>query len=176
MRMIKKLFLFSFLLALTMMFWSHQAAARTAFEERVDTDADGICDDDFFLGPYYFCEPNASDTPDNCPDDANTDQADGDSDGVGDVCDNCKTVANTDQADADGDDVGDACDAADPQPNPDDNKGPAADPDQDVNIDDGATGGCSLHAQGKTHTGASLMAMLVLSMALVFRARAKQTL
>ena len=49
-------------------------------------------------------------TCDNCPDDANEDQADGDADFVGDACDNCVDVPNTDQDDADGDLVGDACD------------------------------------------------------------------
>ncbi len=78
------------------------------------------------------CVPNPDydldgilDGSDNCPFDANADQADGDSDGVGDVCDaftdrdldghrdqddNCPTVANADQADGDGDDIGDLCD------------------------------------------------------------------
>lgn len=58
-----------------------------------DADGDGICD-----------------TSDNCPTDANPDQADEDGDGVGDACDNCPTDANPDQADGDGDGVGDACD------------------------------------------------------------------
>jgi len=74
-----------------------------------------------------------SDESDNCPDDANDDQADADDDGVGDVCDNspndpnpgqgdadedgvgnasdnCRDVSNPGQEDGDGDDVGDACD------------------------------------------------------------------
>lgn len=70
------------------------------------------------------------DACDNCPNDANADQADGDFDGIGDVCDacptdptndadsdgvcgindNCPDVANADQADLDNDLVGDACD------------------------------------------------------------------
>jgi hypothetical protein len=47
---------------------------------------------------------------DNCPDDANADQADGDDDGVGDVCDNCVSAENADQANSDADALGDACD------------------------------------------------------------------
>ena len=79
---------------------------------------------------------------DNCADDTNSDQADGDVDGVGDVCDicpevsnpgqdgtdsdgdgqpdtcdNCPSDANADQADADSDGVGDVCDNCD-QPEP----------------------------------------------------------
>ena len=68
-------------------------------------------------------EDTIKDVCDNCPDDANLDQSDIDSDGLGDVCDtdmdgdnvtnvndNCPTVSNPDQIDTDGDGVGDACD------------------------------------------------------------------
>lgn len=65
---------------------------------------------------------------DNCPNDANADQADVDNDGRGDACDNindldvdgdgfnndvdnCPTIANPDQANSDGDAAGDACDS-----------------------------------------------------------------
>lgn len=71
-----------------------------------DSDGDGILD-----------------PSDNCVDDANADQADNDSDGIGDVCDpdddndtildttdNCIFTANSSQADSDGDGAGDACD------------------------------------------------------------------
>jgi hypothetical protein len=50
---------------------------------------------------------------DNCPERANPDQADEDTDLRGDACDNCPPVFNLAQADGDGDGVGDACD-----PNP----------------------------------------------------------
>ncbi len=80
-----------------------------------DGDSDGLCD-----------------ATDNCPSDANADQADADADATGDVCDtctdtdgdgfgdpgfpanvcaedNCPNVSNADQTDTDGDGVGDAC-------------------------------------------------------------------
>ena len=72
-----------------------------AVEVFADADGDGV-----------------SDNSDNCPSEANADQADGDGDGVGDACDNCPTTANADQADADSDGVGDACEAATPAPTP----------------------------------------------------------
>ena len=67
------------------------------------------------------------DAADNCPSHANTDQADTDTDGIGDVCeidvaedgdndevsdsdDNCPGISNPGQIDSDGDDIGDACD------------------------------------------------------------------
>ncbi len=66
----------------------------------IDIDGDGVAEDD------------------NCPIDANADQADTDSDGVGDACDNCPAVANEDQADRDGDGFGDVCDSNPDEPNP----------------------------------------------------------
>ncbi len=72
----------------------------------IDKDGDSILDDD-----------------DNCPNTSNTDQADMDSDGIGDVCDddkdgdginnsedNCPDIENQGQADMDGDGIGDVCD------------------------------------------------------------------
>jgi hypothetical protein len=46
---------------------------------------------------------------DNCPNEANGDQADADRDGYGDVCDNCPFVANPGQEDTDANGIGDAC-------------------------------------------------------------------
>jgi hypothetical protein len=76
------------------------------FEAELDSDGDGIADGE-----------------DNCPDDANADQADSDFDGLGDVCDpdddddgvldeddNCAFFYNPDQSDFDGDGEGDECD------------------------------------------------------------------
>lgn len=84
--------------------------------EDIDVDGDAVADRD-----------------DNCPEDANADQADADMDAIGDLCDacpddpdndvdgdmicgevdNCPEVDNPDQADEDDDGVGDACEASD---------------------------------------------------------------
>lgn len=55
-------------------------------------------------------EDGAADCIDNCPDEANSDQADDDEDGLGDACDNCPGVPNPNQADLDEDGIGDVCD------------------------------------------------------------------
>ena len=157
MKNIIKFFQITALFILMAMFWCHQAVARTAFEEQVDSDADGICDSDFFPGPYYFCTPNANDKPDNCPD-----------------------VANPDQADADGDGIGDACDTPDnnggnatPTPDPNAGNPPASDPDQEVPMPD-AAGGCSLVTYGENGSAVSFMATLLLGLsALRFAGRRK---
>jgi hypothetical protein len=62
-----------------------------------DSDGDGISNSD-----------------DNCPDDANNDQADSDQDEIGDVCDNCPDDYNPDQSDTDNDGIGNGCDAGPP--------------------------------------------------------------
>ncbi|MBT7350593.1 hypothetical protein HN803_07485, partial [candidate division WWE3 bacterium] len=111
--------------------------------EQVDTDEDGkgdVCDvcpqeniddkdEDGYCEGVGFLEPMIADN-DNCPLNSNPDQADVDSDGLGDVCDacvsdpnndqdgdglcaevdNCPVNSNADQADSDGDDVGNSCD------------------------------------------------------------------
>jgi Thrombospondin type 3 repeat len=71
------------------------------FAESLDTDSDGIC----------------GIATDNCPTVSNVDQADGDSDGVGNACDNCPNAANADQADDDSDGFGNICDNCSSDPN-----------------------------------------------------------
>ena len=84
-----------------------------------DNDLDGTPDN---------CDPDDDndgilDTNDNCPKQANTNQADNDNDGLGDACDNdddndgvldgydnCPMIYNPDQSDIDNDGLGDICD------------------------------------------------------------------
>jgi len=84
-----------------------------------DNDLDGMpdnCDDD-------DDNDGVLDVNDNCPQQANTNQADNDQDGKGDICDNdddndgildtvdnCPISSNSDQADRDRDGKGDVCD------------------------------------------------------------------
>ena len=70
-----------------------------------DTDDDSVCD-----GEETFDDTVCTAGPDNCAVIPNADQADGDTDDVGDVCDNCPEDANTLQVDTDDDGFGDACD------------------------------------------------------------------
>jgi hypothetical protein len=92
-------------------------------------------------------DDNIPDRRDNCPDDANTDQADDDSDGVGDACDNCPDVVNPDQADLDGDTIGDVCDDdadGDGLLNVNDNCPMAANPGQEDADSDGVGDPCDV--------------------------------
>lgn len=87
-----------------------------------------LYDCDFFENSKDSNKPDKDkdsipDESDNCPNIANRNQLDSDSDGIGDICDddfdndtitnnrdNCPTVKNTDQKDVDYDGKGDACD------------------------------------------------------------------
>jgi hypothetical protein len=62
-----------------------------------DSDGDGVLNND-----------------DNCPDDANDDQADSEQDAIGDVCDNCPDDYNPDQLDTDNDGIGNICNVGPP--------------------------------------------------------------
>jgi len=98
----------------------------------IDTVENIICAKVSRLSPFVLAIKGHSDADlipdeeDNCPDDANFDQADLDGDGAGDVCDTdddddgvldvsdtCPVDANPDQADNDFDGAGDACDPDD---------------------------------------------------------------
>ncbi|MBU8932598.1 MAG: immune inhibitor A [candidate division Zixibacteria bacterium] len=97
-----------------------------------DTDGDGYgnpdhlentCPDDNCPSIYNQDQADADsdgvgDVCDNCPAVSNPDQLDSDGDGVGDDCDNCPTLANANQADVDSDTVGDLCDNCPEDPNP----------------------------------------------------------
>ena len=105
-----------------------ESAPDIGADEFLDTDADTIVD-----------------IADNCPVNANTNQADGDGDGRGDVCDNCPSTANAAQQNTDGDDLGDACDPdldGDGSSNDADNCPSTANPDQADNDGDGAGNVC----------------------------------
>jgi uncharacterized protein (AIM24 family) len=87
--------------------------ANSVFAEDVDGDGDtDVLSASYYddkIAWYEFTGDELGDACDNCPEVANSDQADVDADGKGDVCDNCPEDANPDQQDADGNGVGDVC-------------------------------------------------------------------
>ena len=121
--------------------------AKTLVNSVSDQDGDGVAD-----------------ATDNCPQVANSDQADFDGDGMGDLCDpdkdddgvanatdNCLQVVNSDQADLDGDGIGDLCDSdkdGDGVANTTDNCPQAANSDQTDQDDDGIGNLCDPDQDG----------------------------
>jgi MYXO-CTERM domain-containing protein len=115
---------------------------------------------DGVLAPTDADDDGTADDEDNCPDDANEDQADNDLDGEGDVCDpdddndgvddtddNCPLTENADQADADDDGQGDACDDVVDTTGGDTTDGTTGDSSGDT-----TTGGTTGDASGTTGT------------------------
>lgn len=100
---------------------------RIVFESDAFTTQEGVIIDDFVVIGFVDDEDDDNDgildAADNCQLVSNSDQANNDNDGEGDVCDpdddndgildledNCPLTANADQADFDGDGIGDVCD------------------------------------------------------------------
>lgn len=146
-------------------------ADRDLFGDLCDTDADGdTIADKLQQGDGLFTVIDVADGGDNCPLVANRNQADLDSDEIGNACDddtdgdtiadldvngdtldNCRLVANSDQADSNLDGIGDACqndDDNDGVPNPDDNCPVAVNPNQEDLDTDGVGDACDDDTDG----------------------------
>jgi hypothetical protein len=81
-----------------------RAAATVSIDPSCGATAGGTGDDEDI--------DDLPDLSDNCPFEANADQADTDRDGIGDACDNCPSAPNPAQLDGDSDGLGNACEAS----------------------------------------------------------------
>ena len=109
--------------------------------ENVDTDGDGVDDDDDLCSRVP--DPGQQDTDGDGLGDAC--DPDDDGDGVDDDDDTCRLIPNADQRDTDGDGLGDACDPDDDNdgvPDEDDNCVVVANPDQQDSDGDGRGDAC----------------------------------
>jgi hypothetical protein len=86
-----------------------------------DTNVAGF--DKYDISHVSFCYDEGDSHPPTCAE-AHLGSPDTDGDGVVDACDNCPNNANADQADADSDGMGDACEPAPPVTPPTDNSNP----------------------------------------------------
>jgi C1A family cysteine protease len=92
-------------------------ACDNCWDQAGGVDSDGDCIDVKKKDPGYWTaatgwlkDPKCCAAYDNCPIVYNPDQADADSDGLGDACDKCQGVTNVDPTDSDYDEIPDACD------------------------------------------------------------------
>jgi len=91
----------------------------TKFFDCLDSDGDGICEEDDNCPSVFNPLQENDDTDtlgnvcDNCDYTGNNDQLNSDADSLGNACDNCDLVDNDDQLNSDSDSLGNACDNCD---------------------------------------------------------------